>query len=125
MMKLFTVAEANDLLSEIIPKLNEIKRLYLTIEALREDARAAAGASTFGGGMIGGTGYINTLYTVGKLTTELHDMGVELKDHERGLIDFPSMKGERIVYLCWQHGDGDEIRWWHETDAGFAGRRPL
>ena len=124
-MRLFTVAEANDLLPEIIPKLEAIKRLYHVIEGLRDSARAAAGASTFGGGMEGGTGYVNTLYQVGKLTTELHELGVELKDHERGLIDFPSLRGDRIVYLCWQDGDGDEIAWWHETEAGFAGRKPI
>jgi len=124
-MKLFTLSEANDLLPEIAPKLESIRDLYVVIDALREDASAAAGASNFGGGMEGGTGYVNTLYKVGKLTTELHEMGVELKDHTRGLIDFPSMRGERVVLLCWQLGEGDEITWWHETDAGFAGRQPL
>jgi len=124
-MKLFTPSEANDLLPEIAPKLESIRDLYVVIDALREDASAAAGASNFGGGMEGGTGYVNTLYKVGKLTTELHEMGVELKDHTRGLIDFPSMRGERVVLLCWQLGEGDEIAWWHETDAGFAGRQPL
>jgi hypothetical protein len=124
-MKLFTLGEANQVLPEIIPRLAEIKRLYVIVDSLRDEARAAAGASTFGGGMAGGTGYINTLYMVGKLTTELHEMGVELKDHARGLIDFPCMRGERIVYLCWQEGDGDEVIWWHEIDAGFAGRKLL
>lgn len=124
-MKLFTLSEANALLPEIAPKLESIRRLYTKIEDLRADARAAAGASNFGGGMEGGTGYVNTLYKVGKLTTELHEMGVELKDHTRGLIDFPSMRGERIVLLCWQLGEGDEIKWWHETDAGFAGRQRI
>src|SRR5260221_9050971 len=118
-MKLFTVSEANALLPEIAPKLELIRRHYIEIEALREEARAAAGASNFGGGMEGGTGYVNTLYKVGKLTTELHEMGVELKDHTRGLIDFPSMRGERVVLLCWQLGEAEEIEWWHETDAGF------
>ena len=124
-MKTFTLAEANDLLPEIVPKLESIRTLYGAVEGLRAEARAAAGASEFGGGMKGGTGYVNTLYRIGKLTTEIHDLGVELKDHTQGLIDFPSLRGERIVYLCWKLGDGDEIEWWHETDAGFAGRKPL
>lgn len=124
-MKLFTLAEANSLLPEIVPKLASIQKLYEKIETLRSEARAAAGASDFGGGMEGGTGYVNTLYKVGKLTTELLEMGVELKDHTRGLIDFPSMLGKRVVLLCWQLGEGDEIEWWHETDAGFAGRQRL
>ena len=124
-MKLFTLDEANDLLPEIIPKLQSIQTLYAEIESLRDDARLAAGASEFGGGMEGGTGYVNTLYKVGKLTTELHQLGIELKDYTRGLIDFPSMRGDRIVLLCWQLGEGDQIEWWHEPEAGFAGRQPL
>lgn len=124
-MKLFTVDEANELLPSVVPKLEKIQRLYETVAELRDDARAAAGASDFGGGMEGGTAYVNTLYKIGKLTTDLHELGIELKDYTRGLIDFPSQRGERVVYLCWQIGDGDEIGWWHETDAGFAGRKPL
>jgi len=124
-MKLFTLAEANSLLPEIAPKLKSIQRLYVHVESLRAEARAAAGASDFGGGMEGGTGYVNTLYQIGKLTTEIHELGIELKDHTVGLIDFPSMRGERIVLLCWKLDEGDEIEWWHETDAGFAGRQRL
>src|SRR6187399_906224 len=121
-MNLFTPEEANALLPSIIPKLEAIRDLYARIDEFRPEARSAAGASEFGGGMPGGTAYINTLYKVGKLTTELGDLGIELKDHTRGLIDFPSMRGDRIIFLCWQLGEGDEIAWWHETDGGFAGR---
>jgi hypothetical protein len=51
-------------------------------------------------------------------------MGVELKDIEEGLVDFRSMRDGRIVYLCWRQGE-DTIAFWHELDAGFAGRQPL
>ena len=124
-MTYFTVDEANAVLPQIIPKLHRIRELYARIAVMREDARSAAAASQFGGGMEGGTAYVNALYQVGKLTTELHQMGVELKDYERGLIDFPSMRNDRVVYLCWQIGDGETIEWWHETEAGFAGRKPI
>ena len=124
-MKIFTVEQANDLLPEIIPKLESIKRLYASLDLMRAAARAAAGASNFGGGMEGGTGYVNTLYRIGKLTTEIHEAGVELKDHTLGLIDFPAKRGDRIVLLCWKLGEGTEIECWHETDAGMAGRQPL
>ncbi len=124
-MKLFTVDEANDLLPTVIPKLEKIQKLYERIEGLRDASRAAASASEFGGGMEGGSDYVNTLYQIGKLTTELHETGIELKDHTRGLIDFPSMRGDRVVLLCWSLGDEDQIEWWHETDAGFAGRQRL
>jgi hypothetical protein len=75
--------------------------------------------------MAGGSAYVKTLYEIGKLTTELHELGVQLKDYSRGLIDFPSMKNGRVVLLCWQLGEGDRIEWWHEVEDGFAGRKPL
>ena len=54
----------------------------------------------------------------------MRDLDVVLRDLERGLVDFPSYRGGREVYLCWEEGE-DEIAWWHEPDAGFSGRRPL
>lgn len=124
-MKVFTVAEANNLLIEIVPKLKAIKQHYAQIAAMRESARAAAGASEFGGGMPGGTSYVNTLYAVGKLTTEIQDSGIQLKDYTRGLIDFPCLRDGRVILLCWQLGEPEQIEWWHEVEDGFAGRKPL
>lgn len=124
-MKFFTVEEANDILPLIIPKLKAIRKQYAQLAALRESATAAAVASEFGGGMIGGAGYVKTLYDIGKITTELNESGIQLKDYTRGLIDFPSLKEGRIILLCWQIGDAEQIEWWHETDAGFAGRQKL
>ena len=124
-MKIFTVEEANALLPSVRLRLERIQRLYERIGGFRESAKAAAIASEFGGGMEGGPAYVKSLYEVGKLTTELYDLGVQLKDYSRGLIDFPSMRDDRVVLLCWQLGDGNEIEWWHELEAGFAGRQPL
>ena len=55
---------------------------------------------------------------------ELRELEVVLRDLDRGLVDFPSLRDGREVYLCWQEGE-DEIGFWHEPDAGFGGRRPL
>jgi hypothetical protein len=55
---------------------------------------------------------------------ELHELGVELKDLERGLVDFPAIVDGREICLCWQLGE-PEVAWWHECDAGFAGRQSL
>lgn len=124
-MKLFTLSEANELLPSVVPKLEKIKIFYAQLSGMREPARAAAEASQFGGGMAGGSSYVKTLYEVGKLTTHLHDLGIELKDYSRGLIDFPSLRNDRVIYLCWQLGERETIEWWHEVDAGFKGRQPL
>ncbi|MGB7069166.1 MAG: DUF2203 domain-containing protein [Pyrinomonadaceae bacterium] len=124
-MKLFTIEEAEGLLPSIRPKLEAIRDLYIHLATLREPAKAAASASDHGGGMAGGAAYVKTLYNVGKLTTEILSLGIELKDYSRGLIDFPSLRSGRIVLLCWHLDEGDTIEWWHETDAGFAGRQKL
>ena len=124
-MKLFTVDEANDALIEVAPRLKKIKKLYAVIAELKESAKAAAEASDRGGGMAGGSDYVQALYNVGKLTTELHEEGVQLKDYSRGLIDFPSLREGRVVLLCWELGEPEIIEWWHEVEAGFAGRQPL
>ena len=59
-----------------------------------------------------------------ELTDELSIVGVELKDYERGLIDYPAIHNGREVYLCWQKGE-DKIAAWHEVDAGYAGRQDV
>ncbi|QDT46331.1 DUF2203 domain-containing protein [Symmachiella dynata] len=55
---------------------------------------------------------------------ELQELGVEFKDFERGLVDFPHMMDGRVVYLCWHLGE-EELAYWHEVDAGFSGRHSL
>ena len=50
--------------------------------------------------------------------------GIVLRDLDRGLIDFPALREEREIYLCWVDGEPD-IAFWHELDAGFAGRQAL
>ncbi|MBX3296070.1 MAG: DUF2203 domain-containing protein [Acidobacteria bacterium] len=124
-MKLFTVDEANEMLPRIRMKLQMIRELHRGLDQYKELARAAAAASDKGGGMVGGSAYVKTLYEIGKLTTEITDIGVQVKDYSRGLIDFPSVREGRIVLLCWQLGEPDEIEWWHEIEDGFAGRQRL
>jgi len=55
---------------------------------------------------------------------ELTDLGVEIKDLFTGLVDFPCWKDGREIHLCWKLGE-PRLGWWHEVNAGFAGRRPL
>ena len=55
---------------------------------------------------------------------ELQEMEVVLRDLDRGLVDFPSIRDGEEVFLCWEEGE-DEIGFWHELEAGYGGRRPL
>lgn len=55
---------------------------------------------------------------------QLSALGIEVKDLDSGLVDFPSVRDERVVYLCWRV-DEPTVAYWHELEAGFAGRQPL
>lgn len=55
---------------------------------------------------------------------DLSALGVQVKDLERGLVDFPALREGEEVLLCWELGE-DEVAYWHGVDAGFAGRQPL
>ena len=59
-----------------------------------------------------------------ELGAEIKKIGCELKGIEEGLIDFPSEREGRTVYLCWKLGE-DTITHWHELDTGFGGRQAL
>jgi hypothetical protein len=61
---------------------------------------------------------------LGGLIEELGQVGCELKDLEKGLVDFPGMHEGRPIELCWMLGE-PTIDWWHEPTAGFAGRQPV
>lgn len=58
------------------------------------------------------------------LVDELHQIGVDLKDPARGLVDFPARFQDREINLCYQL-DEPTIAYWHELDTGYAGRRPV
>jgi hypothetical protein len=55
---------------------------------------------------------------------ELHDLGVEFKGFEQGLVDFPGERDGRPICLCWKL-DEDAVTFWHETTDGYAGRQPI
>jgi hypothetical protein len=125
-MKLFTLEEANELLPLVRRILGGVRSTHAAISALQQEAKlAAAGAERGGGGMAEGARYIMLLNRLAARSQELDTLGVQIKDYSRGLIDFPSMKEGRVVLLCWQWGEGDKVTWWHDIDAGFAGRQPL
>jgi hypothetical protein len=122
-MRLFTLPEAQALLPEIKRWFEQIDRARRTMNRLAPDARRAAEDSG-GGGMAHGAEYARAITALMLGVQEILSQGVEIKDFERGLCDFPSERDGRIVYLCWQRGE-DDIEWWHDLDAGFAGRQPL
>jgi hypothetical protein len=125
-MKLFTIEEANALLPSVREILKRIQRSRRLLGMYRNQAKLAAeGAEQGGGGMDNGVLYAKLLTNFAEEMSGLEALGVQLKDFDRGLVDFPSLRDGRIVLLCWQLGEGDELEWWHDMDAGFGGRTPL
>ncbi len=125
-MKIFTVDEANALLPRVRVIVGRIQRAHRKVSHYRDEAKQAAEAAEQGGGGMGeGIAYATVLTELTTQIAALEGLGVQLKDFDRGLVDFPSLRDGRVVLLCWQMGEGDELEWWHDVDAGFAGRTPL
>ncbi len=125
-MKIFTLEEANALLPNVRQILSKIQKSHKSLGKYRQETKKASDAAEFGGGGIrDGVRYAEIVTTLTSQISELENLGVQLKDFERGLVDFPSLRDGRVVLLCWQLGEGDELEWWHDVDAGFAGRTPL
>ena len=125
-MKIFTVEEANALLPTVRGILTRIQRAHKRLGGYQSAAKKAAEAAEQGGGGIpNGPRYATLLTELTGQIGELDALGVQLKDFDRGLVDFPSMREGRVILLCWQMGEGDELEWWHDVEAGFAGRTRL
>ena len=126
LMKLFTVEEANSLLPSVRPIVKSIQRSHRRLLSYQTIAkRAAEGAESGGGGTAQGSRYARLMIELSMAAGQLESLGVQLKDYANGLIDFPSMRDGRVVLLCWKADEGDRVEWWHDVEAGFAGRQPL
>lgn len=125
-MKIFSVEEANALIPTVRRIVESVQRQHNRLLSFQTAARyAAEGAEQGGGGMADGPDYVAILVELAERAGELEALGIQMKDYARGLIDFPSLRDGRVVLLCWQLGEGDEVEWWHDVDSGFAGRQPL
>lgn len=123
-MKLFSVEEANALLPVVRSLFGQIDRERGVLRRLTPEAKRAYDKAEENGGIPQGIKYAQALTGFMVAVQQLLSLGVEIKDFERGLCDFPHWRDGRVVYLCWQRGE-DRIEWWHDTDTGFAGRQPL
>jgi hypothetical protein len=117
-------------LEEANTSLPEVAELLARLRAAREqlsdtDAREALteAGPTNGGGEPGRV-VSEAFLALRDGLVELREREVVLRDLERGLVDFPAIRDGEEIYLCWEEGE-DEIAFWHEPDAGFAGRKPL
>ena len=119
----FTVEEANALLEGLDTVLEELRdaRDRLT-DAERHEV--LAGAAPQNGGGESGREVGEAFLDVRRMLLGLEQAGVVVRDIDRGLVDFPSIRDGREVYLCWQRGE-EEVAFWHDLESGFRGREQL
>jgi hypothetical protein len=131
MARTFTPEEANRALAEVGPLVEEMvrrRRALVEASARREESLSAIAGN--GGGMP--PSELAELAEAVERESEalaenvlaLEELGVQVKDLDSGLVDFPARRGDEEVLLCWRLGE-PEVAYWHGLDDGFAGRRPL
>jgi hypothetical protein len=127
----FTLTEANALLADLRPiaeRMVDLRRHHLAAIERRDDLAARIGSN---GGGISASDVLALDAQIEQVTAALEavidqllEAGVQVKDIDEGLLDFPSLRDGEEVLLCWRVGEG-EIEYWHGTDEGFAGRKPV
>lgn len=119
--KYFTVAEANRALPYVSRIVGEITHSCARVNSmsrqLERDGEEGIAREVR-------DDYERSVNHLSSLLDELHQVGVQLKDSEKGLVDFPAVHEGREIYLCWQLGE-QHVLAWHELDAGYAGRQDV
>jgi len=119
----YTLDEARARLPWVAERLAAMRSAQERLTDAEAREALAGGSPTNGGGSRGkqvGEAFRDLRADVAGFT----ELEIVVRDLERGLVDFPAIREGREVYLCWVHGEPD-IAYWHDLDAGFAGRQAL
>lgn len=125
MFSYFTTNEANSALPDVIKKYEFALAKKNQISKLEQELQISLStANTF-------EEYVTLKQKLNSAITQfyesleiLENTGVVVKSIEQGLLDFPSKRFDEEVWLCWKYGE-TEIKFWHEKDSGFMGRKPI
>jgi hypothetical protein len=119
----YSPEEANEALPRVVELLDDLRDARVRLSD-REAREALAEAAPGNGGGEPGRTVSQGFLDIRDALRELQEREIVLRDLDRGLVDFPHLRDGREVYLCWEEGE-QEIGFWHEFDAGHAGRQPL
>ena len=120
----FTVESANRTLPLVRRIVADIVEEYTHIDALESRSEEASADGRTEALTRLRDEHSNRLERLRELAEELAQIGCELKDGEKGLVDFPAVRDGCYIYLCWRIGE-EHVDHWHELDAGFGGRRRI
>jgi len=126
--RIFTVAQADGVVGVIEPLLTRMRAAasrLVAAKARHDELTEAMRANGHGDESLRLQAEIEALVEeLHEVVGMLEEVGVEVKDFEQGIVDFPAWHQGRFVMLCYRPGEG-RIRFWHEVDDGFAGRQRI
>ena len=121
----FSISDANKILQSVIKKFNYSKMLKNEIIKMEKQMSLDLTSKTSMKDYIILKQKLNAKVTEFYQSIEdLESIGVVLKGLEQGLLDFPAKRFDEEIWLCWKEGE-TEIKFWHEKDSGFMGRKPI
>ena len=121
--KHYTLKQARKLLPQVRHWLKQLSELQSALE--KGDQRLVAlmkPGCDLGGAVV--NKWVRTMAEIKSVLLEFQCREIQVKDLDRGLVDFPALLSGNEVFLCWELGE-DDIEFWHELDAGYAGRERL
>ena len=119
----YTRDQARALLPQLRLWLDRLRELRKRLE--RDDHRAAQlmqSSQDIGGETV--NNWVKTAIEMQGVLAEFERRQIQIKDLDRGLVDFPALMGGKEVFLCWEQ-DEEDIEYWHDLDTGYAGREKL
>lgn len=118
----YTLDEANALLPELRRVLSDVRRSRDQLVETWPEAEPVVRAAKTNGGGKEGEGYLKARVEIGERLEWFRRRGIQLKDVDRGLVDFPALRDGEEVLLCWELSE-EEVAYWHTLEAGYAGRQ--
>ncbi len=121
--KHYTLAEARAMLPQLRVWLPQLQRLRRDLASYDQSTEPhLTDGDDFGGGKV--NQWVRNLAAFKELLEQFNRRDIQVKDLDRGLVDFPAIQAGREVFLCWELEE-DDITHWHDLDSGFAGREKL
>src|SRR5919206_751323 len=125
MFTLFTPRDANKVLPDIKRRFNTVLMQKDQIIVLEQELQRLIESDSSFEPFIKKKQTLNiAVSNLYKAVEQLENTGVMIKSIDEGLLDFPSMRFDEEVWLCWRDGE-PEIKFWHSKQEGFMGRKPL
>lgn len=124
MARYFTVEEANIALEVIRPLMRRILEIRQVILEKQSELEPVLQRVNGNGGSRVASQLAMEYGELQNLIAQIQASGASLKDLNSGLVDFLSQREGREVYLCWRYGE-ESVVYWHDLEAGFAGRQPI